>query len=134
MRLSRPDETDPAKRRHFKISIDSPFNILSCRATQANTSLPAYDRGGAMLAPADEYECGCPGAAFRRRNTPPVHHVSASAALQQNNTNASTSSVDTIPAPPTRSWTNSSGGLALPTQAHVHHSNNPNSGPARPMH
>merc|ERR1711939_506973 len=46
MRLSRPDENDSAKRRHFEISIDSPFNILSCRATQANISLPAYEAGG----------------------------------------------------------------------------------------
>lgn len=45
MRLSRPDENDSAKRRHFEISIDSPFNILSCRATQANISLPAYSAG-----------------------------------------------------------------------------------------
>ncbi|TKA72518.1 hypothetical protein B0A49_02468 [Cryomyces minteri] len=42
MRLSKPDQNDPAKRRHFEISIDSPFHILSCRATQANTALPAY--------------------------------------------------------------------------------------------
>merc|ERR1711977_164166 len=74
MRLSRPDENDSAKRRHFEISIDSPFNILSCRATQANISLPAYER----------------------------------------------------------SWTNDSGGLAMPSQAHV--ANDPNSGQPRPMH
>lgn len=69
MRLSKRDDKDPTKRRHFEISIDSPFHILSCRATQANTSLPAYSspdtaQGGAAL-----YECGCPNAP-RRRNSP----------------------------------------------------------------
>jgi hypothetical protein len=33
-------ERDPTKRRHFEISIDSPFHILSCKATQANIYLP----------------------------------------------------------------------------------------------
>ncbi|QIW95092.1 hypothetical protein AMS68_000610 [Peltaster fructicola] len=68
MRLSKPDANDPGKRRHFEISIDSPFHILSCRATQNNISLPAYSspeqNGNAHL-----YDCGCPGAA-RRRNSP----------------------------------------------------------------
>ena len=43
MRLSKADSIDPSKRRHFEISIDSPFHVLSCRATGANTALPAYD-------------------------------------------------------------------------------------------
>lgn len=140
MRLSRPDETDPAKRRHFEISIDSPFNILSCRATQANTSLPAYSSGGAGNSTADEYECGCPGAALRRRNTPPANHVSLNNLRQDN---SSTASVDTETTrhPPTRSWTSNSGGLTMPIQAHVHDANSgpdrpndPNQGPSRPMH
>ncbi|GKT95938.1 arrestin domain-containing protein [Colletotrichum tofieldiae] len=44
MRISRLDPEDPTgtKRRHFEISIDSPFTVLNCRATQANTSLPEY--------------------------------------------------------------------------------------------
>ncbi|KAG8631109.1 hypothetical protein KVT40_000249 [Elsinoe batatas] len=67
MRLSKPDANDPNKRRHFEISIDSPFHILSCRATQANTSLPAYgdatSSNGTSLA-----ECGCPGAPHRRNS------------------------------------------------------------------
>lgn len=73
MRLSKPDPVDPAKRRHFEISIDSPFHILSCRATQANISLPAYMSPEQQLAAkhssAHLFECGCPGAA-RRRNSP----------------------------------------------------------------
>ena len=123
MRLSRPDENDSSKRRHFEISIDSPFNILSCRATQANISLPAYSAGDGAQSSSDEFECGCPGAVLRRRNTPPasqgrIQTVSASA---------------DGPAPGvSRSWTNDSGGLTMPTQAHVH--NEPNSGQSRPMH
>lgn len=122
MRLSRPDENDSTKRRHFEISIDSPFNILSCRATQANISLPAYTAGGAPPAPLDEYECGCPGAALRRRNTPPLcpPRIPVSSAAGQSSPGVQ------------RSWTNDSGGLTLPTQAHVH--NDPNFGQPRPMH
>lgn len=119
MRLSRPDENDPAKRRHFEISIDSPFNILSCRATQANISLPAYSAGNSGQTAADEYDCGCPGAAMRRRNTPPTGSTATSA---HNHPQPGVS----------RSWTNDDGGLALPTQAHVH--NDPNQGEPRPMH
>lgn len=67
MRLSRQDADDPNKRRHFEISIDSPFHILSCRATQANTSLPAY--GSSDVDGSELLECGCPGAP-RRRGSP----------------------------------------------------------------
>lgn len=69
MRLSKPDVADPTKRRHFEISIDSPFHILSCRATQANISLPAYTSPESRDQTTSLYECGCPGAA-RRRNSP----------------------------------------------------------------
>jgi hypothetical protein len=123
MRLSRPDENDSGKRRHFEISIDSPFNILSCRATQANISLPAYTAGEGMQLSADEFECGCPGAALRRRNTPPV---------SQNRIQTVTASADGPSPGVSRSWTNDTGGLAMPTQAHVH--NDPNFGQSRPMH
>ena len=69
MRLSKPDSSDPGKRRHFEISIDSPFHILSCRATQANTALPAYSSPESANGDTPLYECGCPGAA-QRRTTP----------------------------------------------------------------
>lgn len=44
LRLSKadPQPNDPAKRRHFEISIDSPVHLLSCRCTNANTQLPTY--------------------------------------------------------------------------------------------
>jgi arrestin-related trafficking adapter 3/6 len=72
LRLSRPDSNDPAKRRHFEISIDSPFNILSCRATQANTSLPAYSTPDSSLMLIEPTECGCPGAPrVQRQGTGP---------------------------------------------------------------
>ncbi|RMZ85591.1 hypothetical protein DV737_g646, partial [Chaetothyriales sp. CBS 132003] len=127
LRLSRPDEHDAAKRRHFEISIDSPFTILSCRATQANISLPAYTAGDmtAAAAAADEYTCGCPGATLlTRRNTPPSgpQHPAA-LAISTDVPNAGGMQ---------RSWTNDDGGLAVPSQAHVH--NDPNDGPARPIH
>ncbi|THW46827.1 hypothetical protein D6D22_02900 [Aureobasidium pullulans] len=69
MRLSKPDADNPGKRRHFEISIDSPFHILSCRATQANTSLPAYTSPESASRESSLYECGCPNA-LPRRNSP----------------------------------------------------------------
>ncbi|KAM3541192.1 hypothetical protein ARSEF1564_005883 [Beauveria bassiana] len=63
MRISRLDPDDPSgtKRRHFEISIDSPFTVLDCRATQANTFLPSY---AGLATPRDVYHasCGCPDA------------------------------------------------------------------------
>ncbi|KAK9465928.1 hypothetical protein V1512DRAFT_209740 [Lipomyces arxii] len=46
LRLSKTDINDPSKRRHFEVSIDSPFHLLSCRCTTANVSLPVYDKYG----------------------------------------------------------------------------------------
>lgn len=71
MRLSKPDKDDPTKRRHFEISIDSPFHILSCRANQANTALPAYSSPDAGDGTSQMTDCGCPGAP-RRRISPSI--------------------------------------------------------------
>lgn len=64
MRISRADPDDPTgtKRRHFEISIDSPFTVLNCRATQANTNLPAYSGPVSQPSPF-QAACGCPDAA-----------------------------------------------------------------------
>ncbi|KAL6163553.1 hypothetical protein ACJQWK_10091 [Exserohilum turcicum] len=70
MRLSKPDANDPTKRRHFEISIDSPFHILSCQATQANTALPAYSSPEPAMSGARIPECGCPDAPSRRPSPP----------------------------------------------------------------
>lgn len=66
MRLSKPDKDDASKRRHFEISIDSPFHILSCRANQANIALPAYSSPDVGDGTAKMTDCGCPGAPRRR--------------------------------------------------------------------
>ena len=66
MRLSKPDDTESGKRRHFEISIDSPFHILSCKASQANTALPAYSSPETADQNTTLLECGCPGAPVRR--------------------------------------------------------------------
>ncbi|KAG6150223.1 hypothetical protein E4U34_001198 [Claviceps purpurea] len=65
LRISRLDPEDPTgtKRRHFEISIDSPFTVLNCRATQANTDLPAYASPISQPA-AFQSTCGCPDAAM----------------------------------------------------------------------
>lgn len=44
LRLSKADAHDPSKWRHFEISIDSPFHLVSCLASRSNTALPAYSR------------------------------------------------------------------------------------------
>ncbi|CAM1509876.1 Fc.00g002110.m01.CDS01 [Cosmosporella sp. VM-42] len=63
MRISRLDPEDPTgkKRRHFEISIDSPFTVLNCRATHANTNLPAYS-GSMCQGTTYQSACGCPDA------------------------------------------------------------------------
>ena len=133
MRLSRPDEHEPNKRRHFEISIDSPLTLLSCRATLANISLPAYSAGGATSGTTNEFECGCPGAALRRRNSPGTLASStlSNPASGGDSNPSGYGSMPHSPAPPSRSWTNNSGGLARPDLAHLQ---DPNSGPIRPIH
>ncbi|EON70029.1 hypothetical protein W97_09295 [Coniosporium apollinis CBS 100218] len=105
MRLSKPDENDPTKRRHFEISIDSPFHILSCRATQANTALPAYSAPENANDSARVPECGCPGAPMRRHS--PTSYVPTLNAL--NGSRERSSSMDEVPSP----------GLTRPQQAHL---------------
>ncbi|KAF9885118.1 hypothetical protein FE257_000758 [Aspergillus nanangensis] len=128
LRLSKVDERDPSKRRHFEISIDSPFHLLSCKATQANIYLPAYTSPNSdPVQPAQEFECGCPGAAMLSRpnpviQTPPVNQEEPP-----------------VPGPVSRSFTNGSGGLARPQQAHLAHEphephGRPNEPAPRPMH
>lgn len=121
LRLSRLDERDPNKRRHFEISIDSPFHLLSCKATQANIYLPAYTTPSSEPGlPAQEYECGCPGAAMVNRNS------SSSQLLVSDREDAPNGGTVS------RSFTNGSGGLARPPQAHLAHEANERF--PRPMH
>lgn len=101
MRLSKPDQNDPTKRRHFEISIDSPFHILSCQATQANTALPAYSSPEPSIGDTRRPDCGCPGATVRR--TSPSLVPTLSSARARANTESS------IPSP----------GLARPQRAHM---------------
>ncbi|EAW07642.1 arrestin family protein [Aspergillus clavatus NRRL 1] len=119
LRLSRLDERDPGKRRHFEISIDSPFHLLSCKATQANIFLPAYTSPNSdPVPPAQEYECGCPGAALISRN---------------NSSSQLIASDREDPPAVSRSFTNGSGGLARPPQVHLAHEASNDRVP-RPMH
>ncbi|KAL4875374.1 hypothetical protein BJY04DRAFT_224149 [Aspergillus karnatakaensis] len=122
LRLSKQDERDPGKRRHFEISIDSPFHLLSCKATQANIYLPAYTSPDSEpAAPAPQFECGCTGAPAIRRTgsrTPP------------------SSDRDDLPTVVSRSFTSGSGGLARPPAAHLasEHDGRANERAPRPMH
>ncbi|OLN83748.1 putative arrestin-related trafficking adapter C2D10.04 [Colletotrichum chlorophyti] len=97
MRISRLDPEDPTgtKRRHFEISIDSPFTVLNCRATQANTALPEYSGPDMCHTQSRQTSCGCPDAV-----------TIAGPPEGSSPTNASTGALtitelpDTLPAPP----------------------------------
>lgn len=129
LRLSKIDERDPSKRRHFEISIDSPFHILSCKATQANIYLPAYSRPASDPdPPAQEHECGCPGAPLAARE----YSIAQSSSDREDSTTNLTRR-DSIGRAVTRSFTNGSGGLARPPQAHLAHVA-PGREVPRPMH
>ncbi|KAI0873312.1 hypothetical protein GGS24DRAFT_517754 [Hypoxylon argillaceum] len=97
MRISRLDPDDPAgkKRRHFEISIDSPFTVLDCRATRANTALPEYS-GAERPIYHQQSRCGCPDAEILATNPSPA------------------SSTGSIP-----SVSEASPGIARPPLAHV---------------
>ncbi|QGA19068.1 hypothetical protein EYB26_006756 [Talaromyces marneffei] len=133
MRLSKVDEKDPNKRRHFEISIDSPFHILSCKATQGNIFLPAYsDPSSDPAIIQDEYSCGCPGAPMTRRSTP-TSRINSSTSLDQiSNTSIDSNGANQIRGLP-RSFTSGSGGLSRPEAAHIAHEA-PNERDARPIH
>ena len=138
MRLSRPDTQDPTRHRHFEISIDSPFHILSCRATQNNMSLPAYASPESSTLLTDHSECGCPGAP-RRRNSP-LTMATTLASLRRE----AASSTNSLPyRARDREEDRSSSdapSLAPPPQAHVHDQANnagvqdPRAAINRPMH
>ncbi|TID18707.1 hypothetical protein E2P81_ATG05689 [Venturia nashicola] len=130
MRLSKPDAADPSRRRHFEISIDSPFHILSCRATQANTSLPAYTSPESSDAPQSLTECGCPGSAIRRVSptsfVPTLNSLNAAGPPPQfaesSASSSSSSSSASSQRRPYSMFTTPSGGipgLARPETAHV---------------
>jgi hypothetical protein len=123
MRLSKVDEKDPTKRRHFEISIDSPFHILSCKATQGNIFLPAYsDPSSEPVVPQEEFECGCPGASLTCRNTATGRLSSPDRDERSDGRGYG------LP----HSFTSGSGELARPEQAHIAHESNERD--ARPMH
>lgn len=118
MRLSKPDTVDPTKRRHFEISIDSPFHILSCQATLANTALPAYSSPEPSDPVAWMPECGCPGAPTRRSSpTSFVPTLSSLARSRNNSTSNSSVCTPDISRP-------QAAHIGGPTEAHA----------ARPMH
>lgn len=130
LRLSKVDEKDPSKRRHFEISIDSPFHILSCKATQANIYLPAYERPTPDPdPPAQEFECGCPGAPLASRE----NLVAQSSSSDREDHNPGPSRRGSVGRDFSRSFTNGSGGLARPPQAHLAHESSERDIP-RPIH
>jgi hypothetical protein len=106
LRLSKTDVNDPKKRRHFEISIDSPFHILSCRATQSNIFLPAYSEP--QMENDSQPECCCPGAAVRR-SSPTAYVPTMSTFGSGSPPSSARPSTDSSSAPP-----------QAPAAAHVH--------------
>lgn len=113
MRISRKDteSEDPKKRRHFEISIDSPFTILNCRATRDNLALPEYSGPNAGTV-GRQHICGCPNAA--------VSAVSPASSPGEGDGPAETPEIFIPPS------------LARPPQAHL--STNAAAGVQRPIH
>jgi hypothetical protein len=119
MRISRKDteSDDPKKRRHFEISIDSPFTILNCRATRDNLALPEYSDANAGTT-GHQHVCGCPNAAAS--NTSPTSSTNDISTLNSMDGPAETPEVFVPPS------------LARPPQAHL--STNAAAGIQRPIH
>ena len=130
MRISRPDTEDPTgkKRRHFEISIDSPFNILDCRATHVNTHLPAY-AGEPRQGTTYHSTCGCPDATkVATTNTSPSSSTGTLSGLDS----------DLLPAPPQAAHVHTDGHMnpatESPTRATASTDENGITTAARPMH
>jgi len=122
MRISRADTEDPTgkKRRHFEISIDSPFSILNCRATHANLALPEYTGMNADVME-QQRVCGCPNAA--NANVSPASSTASVPTMESLNLSGNPGTLPGYPVEPTAP------ALAMPPQAHL-------SGyqPQRPIH
>ncbi|KAI0541818.1 hypothetical protein GGR58DRAFT_528263 [Xylaria digitata] len=119
MRISRLDPEDPAgkKRRHFEISIDSPFTVLDCRATRANTALPEYS-GSEQPTYHQQTSCGCPDAEILATNPSPA---------------SSTGSIPLVE--PNTYFTSEGSSITLPPAAHVQQHPAASSQPVqRPIH
>ena len=65
--LSKQEKNDPRKWRHFTLSTNSSFRVVSCRASPPNIALPAYDRSTKPSIP--EQMCCCPAASHRKSKT-----------------------------------------------------------------
>ncbi|KAH8167411.1 hypothetical protein CIB48_g803 [Xylaria polymorpha] len=120
MRISRLDPEDPAgkKRRHFEISIDSPFTVLDCRATRANTALPEYS-GSERPIYHQQSRCGCPDAEVLATNPSPASSTGSIPSVEH------TASITSI----------EGSGITRPPAAHVQQHPTAGSQPVqRPMH
>jgi arrestin-related trafficking adapter 3/6 len=138
MRLSKPDEKDPTKRRHFEISIDSPFHILSCKATQGNIFLPAYSDPSSDPAVIQEASsCGCPGAPMTKPRSASNSRINLPSLItdlpNSNNLPSDNMNIGPNDRGLPRSFTSGSGGLSRPEQAHIAHEPSGRDAP-RPMH
>lgn len=100
MRISRLDPEDPAgkRRRHFEISIDSPFTVLNCRATQANTALPQYSSPDLPSGYRQQTSCGCSDAHVFASNISPASSTGTLPMVESNAANPSTNPA--LPMPP----------------------------------
>ncbi|KAI1393139.1 uncharacterized protein F4822DRAFT_383656 [Hypoxylon trugodes] len=130
MRISRLDPEDPAgkRRRHFEISIDSPFTVLNCRATQANTALPEYS-GADQPMYRQHASCGCPDAEILATNPSPASSTGTIPSVDANNISVATTDSLGIAPPPAAHLQQHPAGGSQPVQRQ---SNAPSA--PRPMH
>ncbi|KAI8960430.1 hypothetical protein F5Y11DRAFT_269513 [Daldinia sp. FL1419] len=100
MRISRLDPDDPTgkRRRHFEISIDSPFTVLNCRATQANTALPEYS-GADQPMYRQQASCGCPDAEILATSPSPASSTGTIPSVEAGVSVSSAESTGIVPPP-----------------------------------
>lgn len=122
LRLSRRDTDDPTgkKRRHFEISIDSPFTVLNCRATQANTALPEYTSPQSASGYRQHSACGCSDAEVLATDPSPA---SSSGTLNEPTASTVIPNV-TLPLPPQAAHLHTST-IGSPTPSRPGSSSNP---------
>ncbi|KAK2813403.1 hypothetical protein FQN50_000719 [Emmonsiellopsis sp. PD_5] len=129
LRLSKPDDQDPTKRRNFEVSIDSPFRIMPCLATQSNLNLPSYSHPETVQLKKNLY-CGCEQAKEDSITPPPTGSGTGDGSSIADGSSADFARMSP---PSNRSFASGSSGLSFPPQAHIQDASNNDRAP-RPMH
>lgn len=119
MRISRLDPEDPEGklRRHYEISIDAPFTVLDCRATQANTALPQYSGPDPPTLHRQTSTCGCPDAEVTATSMSAVSSTGTLPMVESSNDSVDTVTNSVLPMPPQAAHVHTRSGRGAPGNA-----------------